>query len=416
MRSTLLKTGILVDNSGSLYIDLQPKDARMRHLMDQIKMFVLDARANGRVCFSQLYHQLCSPDGHIGLRKGLIPIYLAAVCHEFKKELIIEDKSAQVPITADTLLQINASPAEFYLTYLEWNPEKEAFVQQLELLFGRNVINAEKTVNSYDYVISAMKRWYMALPRYTKGIKRTIKGERVDSRYIRFINLLRQSSGSHELLFKDIPEAFGYSEQFTAGVAENIAKAKQFFDECVTLARKDLSNIVKKAFALKQNEDRLDRLSLTSVIEDWCDSLNSAVFEQIFADGTEKCLGLFRTITADEDTFIARLAKVTTGLRIEDWDDSTRKQFTTKLKQYRNTAETFQQEEAASIAGPSVGYQVSYLDGDGSSITKRFEHVEISSRAKLLFNTIIDEVDSMGRSISEQEKRQVLMEVLKKML
>jgi hypothetical protein len=40
----------------------------------------------------------------------------------------------------------------------------------------------------------------------------------------------------------------------------------------------------------------------------------------------------------------------------------------------------------------------------------------MSNRAKLLLNTIVDEIESMGRSISEQEKRQVLMEVLKNML
>ena len=57
-----------------------------------------------------------------------------------------------------------------------------------------------------------------------------------------------------------------------------------------------------------------------------------------------------------------------------------------------------------------------YLGKDGKAVTKRFEHTEISSRAKLLLNTITDEIDSMGRSISEQEKRQVLMEVLKNML
>ena len=143
----------------------------MHHLMDEIVAFILDARAGGKICFTHLYDRLCSPDRHIGLRKGLIPIYIAAVFHEYKKELIIEDRFNQVPLTTDVLLQINANPAGFHLAYLEWDPEKEAFVQQLETLFSRNIINAEKTANSYDYVVSAMKRWYMALPKYAKESK-----------------------------------------------------------------------------------------------------------------------------------------------------------------------------------------------------------------------------------------------------
>ena len=417
MRSTLLKTGVLAENNGVSYIDLTPEDAHMRHLMEEIIAFILDVRATGgKICFTQLYERLCSPNRHIGLRKGLIPIYLAAVFHTYKKELIIQDKFTQVPLSADTLLQINANPAGFYLAYLEWDPEKEAFVQQLEDLFRRNIINAEKTANSYDYVVSAMKRWYMALPKYAKGIKRTIKGKRVDARYVKFINLLKQSLGSHELLFKELPEAFGYANQFTAGLAENIAAAKQFFDDSLVLAKKELAEIVKKAFATEQNANRLQRVSLASVIHDWCDSLDPAAFEQLFADGTEKCLSLFRTATADEDMFIARLAKMIIGLRLEDWDDSIHKQFVAKLEQHRSTAEKFQAQAATAIEGPSDGYQISYLDKDGQAITKRFDHTEISGRAKLLLNMITDEIESMGHSISEQEKRQVLMEVLKNML
>lgn len=413
MRSTLVKTGILSESNGITYIELTPKDELIRHLMNEIIAFILDARSYGKLSFGKLYERLCAPNGRIGLRKGLIPIYLAAVFHKYKKELIIHDRYAQIPLTADTLLQINANPDSFYMAYLEWDPEKEALVQQLESLFAANVITAEKNVNSYDYVVSAMKRWYMSLPKYAKGIKKTISGKRVDPRYVKFINLLKQPLGSHEILFAELPNAFGYADQVTAGLAENIAAAKQFFDNCIAFAKEELAEIVKTIFATEQTHTRI---SLSSVVHDWCDTLDPQVFEQLFADGTEKCLGLFQAATADDGMLIARLAKATTGLRLEDWDDSTLKAFESALKQYRQTAENYQPEQSNQIDGAADGYQISYLGKDGKAVTKRFEHTEISSRAKLLLNTIVDELDSMGRSISEQEKRQVLMEVLKNML
>lgn len=388
----------------------------MHHLMNEIIAFILDARSCGKLSFGKLYERLCSPNSHIGLRKGLIPIYLAAVFHKYKKELIIQDRYTQLPLTADTLLQINANPDNFYMAYLEWDPEKEALVQQLERLFSSHIIAAEKNANSYDYVVSAMKRWYMGLPKYSKGIKKTIEGKRVDARYVKFINLLKQSLGSHEILFTELPKAFGYADQVTAGLAENIAAAKQFFDNCITLAKEDLSKIVKNIFATEQNLPRLKQMSLASVVQDWCDTLDMQVFEQLFSDGTEKCLGLFQSATADEGMLIARLAKATTGLRLEDWDDATCAVFSAALEQCRKTAESYQREDTTAIEGTTDGYQISYLGKEGQVITKRFEHTEISSRAKLLLNTIVDEIDSMGRSISEQEKRQVLMEVLKNML
>lgn len=416
MRSTLLKTGVLAENNGISYINLEPEDTLMHHVMDEIVAFILDARATGKLSFKKLYERLCSPDHHIGLRKGLVPIYLAAVFHEYKRELVIQDRTAQIPLNADTLLQINANPDGFFLAYLDWDPEKEALVQRLETLFSASVINAEKSVNSYDYVVSAMKRWYMGLPKYAKGTKKMIDGNRVDARYLKFVNLLKQPLGSHEILFNELPTVFGYANQVTTGLEENIAAAKHFFDNYISFAKDSLASVVKSIFATPQNRPRLNQMSLSSVVHDWCDTLAPQVFEQLFTDGTERCLDLFRTATEDHGILVARLAKATTGLRLEDWDDTTHQVFASTLEQYRCTAENYQSDPSHRVEDVTDGYQISYVGKSGQAITKRFECTEISSRAKLLLNTITEEIDSMGRSISDQEKRQVLMEVLKNLL
>ena len=59
--------------------------------------------------------------------------------------------------------------------------------------------------------------------------------------------------------------------------------------------------------------------------------------------------------------------------------------------------------------------QVPMKSDDGSSEVKRFDRVETSKRGQLLYNSILSEIDSMGYSISEQEKRQILMDILKGM-
>ena len=41
--------------------------------------------------------------------------------------------------------------------------------------------------------------------------------------------------------------------------------------------------------------------------------------------------------------------------------------------------------------------------------------IGVGSFSKLLYNQIMAALDAMGHSISEQEKRQILMEVLKKL-
>lgn len=415
MRSTLIRTKVLVEENNHLRIDLEPGDELLNNMFDNVIDFIMQAHESGSVSFADLYWRLTAPENHIGMRKGLIPIYVAAVFHEYKQRIVIQNRFGQMPLNVDTLLQINADPENFELAFLDWDSEKEKFVQQLAQVFQENVIDAEKAINSYDYVVAAMRRWYMSLPKYTKEMKKTACGERVDRRYIEFMRLLKQNVGSHELLFRKMPEIFGYAEQFNAGLSENIAAAKNYYDEALHELKLALIQQVKEIFVLSKNEYTLEQASLYSVITDWCDSQDIKVFDQLFPDGTEKCLGLFKTITHDEETFIARLAKAVTDLRLEDWDTVTISSFAERLKRYKKTAEEYHSEQQAEVATITNSYQITFTDEAGAAITKRFDRVEYSKRGRLLLNAVTAEIDAMGHSISEQEKRQVLMEVLKKL-
>lgn len=415
MRSTLYRTKVLVDRDGLTEIDLHPEDQLIKNMLQTIVAFIMKAKEHDKVCFDELYDALMLPKNHIGLRKGLIPIYIAAVFHEYKQEIVIMDRFGQTALNADTLLQINANPKGYFVSYLEWNPEKETFVNELESLFKGYIIAPEKTANSYDYIVSAMKRWYLSLPKYSKESKHSADGNRVDRQHLEMLRLFKQNIGTHELLFEKIPAIFGYTNQINPEVAENINVTKNFYDAYLDQLKNALISITKELFSSKANSDLESRVSLSSVIKDWCESLDDKIFEQLFTDGTEKCLTLFKSVTNDEDDFIAKLAKLTTDLRLEDWDDSTILKFKAALEKHKKTAEEFHGSDQIQEATETNMYQVMFVDESGTAVTKRFDKVEYSKRGKLLYNAITADLDSMGQSISEQEKRQILMDVLKKL-
>ena len=145
---------------------------------------------------------------------------------------------------------------------------------------------------------------------------------------------------------------------------------------------------------------------------------NPSTFDQLFEDGTERCLSLFKNITNDEDLFITKVAKMATDLRVEDWDESVLHMFEKNMEQYRNTAENFRTDkfnETESISKNVEDYELIFKDENGTAVKKRFAKVEESKKGKLLYNSIKFQLESMGQAISEQEKRQILMEVLKEM-
>jgi hypothetical protein len=416
MRSTLIRTGVLDERNGFPILNLRPSVVEhMDEVLAVIENFVVETRQSGAVSFAELYHRLASPEYHIGLRKGLIPIYLAVVIHEYKKEVIISDQFGQVPLTAETLLQINSKPDMFTLSYLNWDSEKEGFVQRLSECFAEYVVDAERGANSYDYVVSAMRRWYMALPKFAKESKKAADGKKIIKEYQEVLKLLKQNISGNELLFERIPKLYAMNE-FRESLADNIKAVKKFYDEYLLNVKKNLIKETKNIFALSKEKDRVAKMSLSSVIKDWCETLDPTVFEQLFTDGTEKCLGLFRSITNDDELTITRLAKLATDLRIEDWDEKVVNLYCANVKKYRETAETYHSEvKEAENAQNTSTYQITFLDDKGSAVTKRFNSVEGTSKGKLLHNQVTAALESMGRAISDQEKRQILMEILKEL-
>ena len=414
MRSTLLRTEILSEEGGIPQINLRPKDLAMRNMLETIETFILEARQNGRVCFSVLYERMTSPVYHIGLRYGLIPIYLAAVLHNYRQQTVINDRFGPVPTSVDVLVQINSNPSNFTLEYLDWNPEKELYISRLAEAFGEFVVEAEKAGNLYDYVANAMRRWYMSLPKYSKESTKRTTGEKLVRRQTEIMKLLRQNISSSDLLFNKLPDVVDSHGDYS-DAATDIISTKIVFDGLLNELKQDLIAKTKDVFLPDSDKGSNCKTTLMDIVKEWCEQLDPKSFEQLFPDGTDRFLKHLKTATNDEDLFISRLAKLATGLRIEDWDNKTYKLYFDVLSRYIKTAKDFHSSVVAETINDTSSYQVTFADEEGISTTRRFDRVEVSARGKLLFNQITASLEAMGHSISEQEKRQILMEILKKL-
>lgn len=413
MRSTLIKTGVLKYENGYTFINFDVSDNYLKGMFNKIITFIEDLKLNGPTNVKELYYILTSHQHHIGLRKGLIPIYLAAVFHNYKKYLVLSDRYNQVAINADTLIQMNINPEYYTLSYLDWNPEKEEYIKYLEGIFDKYIIIQEKNLNTYDYVLSSMKRWYMELPSYIKQLKKDYNNNYIDIKYTTFLRLLTQNMGSNDFFFNKLPNCFGYGQEVNKELCIDIENAKDYFDKYLYNFKHSLIYKLKEIFIQPQHLDNIQKYSLYSIIHEWLEILSPRVFEQLFNDGTDKCLKIFKDISYDEEIFISRLAYQITDLRIEDWCDTTVDEFFNKLKQCKTTAELFEGKSASVEDKKISGYEISFINDNGECITKRLDSVERTQRGNLLYNLLADGIASMGNSISEQEKRQIVMDLLK---
>lgn len=412
MRSTLIRTGVWEEGNGLPSLNLRPGTVEhMANMLQTIEDFILRSRRGKGKSFAELYTLLQSPEGHIGLRSGVIPIYLAAVIHKYKREVIISDQFGQVPLSADVLTQINAKPEMFNLSYLDWDADKEKIVKKLDGLFTEYIVDTERGSNSYGYVVSAMRRWYMALPKYAKESRIAPDGEPISKEYQDFLKLLKINTSGNELLFKKLPKICGDDEKESVDFVKAV---KSFYDTYLTETAKVLADCVKDILVHPNHRKNIKKMSLASVIKDWCEALDPTVFEQLFPDGTERALELFRNVTNDDYQTITGLVKIATDLRLEDWDEKVKDLFLQNMEVYKTTAEAFKSTgKKRKTANSGTAYEIVFTDESGNAVTKRFDRVEDTKKGKLLHNQVTAALDSMGRSISDQEKRQILMEILK---
>lgn len=283
-------------------------------------------------------------------------------------------------------------------------------------MFKDNIIDLEKSINNYDYVAKAMKRWYLNLPKYTKENKVYINGDKVDKKIIKFNKLLRRVNSTSELLFVEIPELFD-NIGYNISVVEKISEIKYLEDNSLNNLEHGLLDYMKDLFALNRDKEIINQMTLSSIMKDWLENLAPNVHEVLFGDGTERFIKMIIEAGNDELSFVKQVARLATGLRTEDWSDNTFEKFTQTINKFKNTAESYKQEVVEESTSEDIdGYQISYLDDSGKTITKRFDKIDQSRRGKLLYNAITANIDSMGQAISDQEKRQILMTVLEKFL
>lgn len=458
MRSALLLPGILKktdkDSAEKKIFNLEPSsgnaknDGNFKKLFAVIKEFFAHAEKN-EISFSELFEQLVKPENGFGLRRGVIPLYIAAVLSSFAKNAVLKKGGIEVPVNAQTLAEIAENPQAFSVRVQNWNDEKENYVKETENIFADFVIDDEKNANGYSYLINAMLRWYRSLPKYTKQMKKVYCGSAggsekksvpVQKEYSEFLNILKQGGfGTNEILFEKIPCAFKNEkpEQTGFSLSENIKGAKKFFDST-------LENFTEKIIEETKNffDKNAGEKSLKNVIAEFFAKLEPETENHVFENGTHSLLKIYKSAGNDEKQTVFEMAKVLTGLSIDDWNDETVNVFFERLSELNRTLLDFKNNSVAKKNGLALrqaqwpasnaensadanveatdedtnNYEIRFVQsGAENAKQKSFRRVECSVRAKSLEEEIWRTIEEMGQSVTDAEKRQVLVSLLEKL-
>ena len=417
MKSTLSYPGVLVSSQEGVSLNLSPANEKLGNVLALIKDFIVSTSVDGKKPIGNLYNLLTKPENHIGLKKGLIPIYFATVLRYYKKYCVISKNGKELEISAKLLEAINDNP-DVYDLYLEnWDEKKDKYILDLEQFYENYIVSAEKEYNNFTFIVSAMQRWYMQLPKYVKEINNIYKGngesEPCDRVVCKFLAALRNPEiNARDFLFNKILWIFGERE-FSNKLSGYIAQTKVLTDRIKPDLLKNLSNDLANIFSSgKRNVDA----TLSSIVKDWTTTLGPDVVAHMFNGNENNILSICLNITPDENKFIEELARETTSLRIDDWSEITIEVFIRTVKDFVETIKNFKEKINETSEATAGSYKITFIDETGKESYRTFDKAEYTNVAKLMYNDAAAMIEEYGDSLSTSEKRQVLIDIINKLL
>lgn len=418
VRSALLHTGVLVQDDAGVHVHRDGlSDEKIEQVMVIIDDFFAHAAGTEDSSFAALYEKLRRPQHHIAMKKGPIPILLAAALRPYREYLTITGREGrEMELRADLFRAIEAHPEAYRAQREDWSEEKEAYVKALRTLFALAARPQHATGESFSALAKTMQHWFLSLPNYAR------QTSDVSTETKKFRKSLQTPYlNARNYLFEKLPKLL--SSETLPVVVTQVGVAKQELD----MAKERLLGRLERALVELFGEDVQAETSLGSALADWRESLTDDVRQHVFSGMAQAMLDIvLAPPTVDQET-IEALARAVLGLRIDDWDDAKEALFLSRMREAQQEIDAYATERSQHALSddatrdgaqslPQEDYFLAYIDVDGRKQQKAFDRVATSPRAKLLRNEIDDALETMGGALSREEKRQVLIEALQALL
>lgn len=350
------------------------------------------------ISIDNIYRIFISREYGYGMKKGPIPIILAFIFSRYKKYLSISENGREIVLNANTLESIDLDPKNYTIKLQKINDEREIYISQLEGIF-RDYINInDKKEDNLTYLTLAIKKWFLYLSKYSKDTKNIYLGnkesKKISKDIVKFKNKLRLlNENSLRFLFEDMVGIFkvGSYEK----LIQKISEAKKIIDKLEYNLYKNVENDVKQLFNINKNS------SLNKGLYQWSESIEKSVaFKNSLMGGFIKLIDTNIELN-DNVSYLDKLSSFILGLYVVDWNDNTPILFVDKLTDLKDEIEKLSVESKSENSGNAL---------IGIAIT---EDVDLGARANMLLDDLKDTLEDYGSSVSEAEKRAILLELLK---
>lgn len=377
------------------------EDAGCIRVLAEIDRF-FQSCAGKRVSFELLYRRLQGKD--YGVRKGVIPLFLAKKLAEMEATAVIYVGNREMEVNYETLNKVNDCPERYELYLEQETAEKEAYLQALEKLFcveRSYVVSKQGRVSA---LIVCMQNWYRSLPQYAM-VTNDFAEDVVEKAKTLRNSLKRAEINPRELIFDRLPMEFGNGSYKDA--AEQIAMCKKLLDNKLDALIQGLARDIKQIFHAQESA------SLKACLVEWYQEQSGLAKDYIVSAVENNLMKYLENLrTNDESEIVAKFSKIVLDIYVEDWRDDTIVLFDAELSKVKEQIEHIKDKSA----NKEKQSRIILKDAKGNEIEKYYEANTEDSTSMYLKNVMSEALEEFGDTLEKNQKVAVLVEMLEELL
>lgn len=391
-RALFTSNGIYDDTAGE----------SVRYVLDVYNQFINDAADDKRL-MTELIDELTSAP--IGMRRGVIPVYLAYVISNRKEDIIVYFGDKEVSVTADIILNMCSYPKDYSIYVSSEDVEKEKYISGLGELYKIAELDNQQD-SRISIIVYNMQKWFRALPQVTKNIRKQDKyfgNEVLAKAYTSYKKLMQDiEPNPYEILFIDLPKVFNTDtdyEELLRLLDQMKSKLQKYYD----YLRKETIHVTIDIFNAKSKQD------LKHTLLEWYGKQSDLAKNGLHSKRITDFLGCITNNKSYSDVdVIEKVAKAVTEIYMDSWNDTTYSGYLDSLKSLKEEI------EAINDNGQNRGkYELSFV-GKKGEIKKYYEPVN-EGTGSILRSMISDALEDFS-DLSVNDKIAILLEMIENQL
>jgi len=381
-------------------------DKGMNSALSVITDFIHNSEKNKR-CFQSLYRVLSAPP--YGMRKGIIPLYLAYILRQYKENIVLYYKGKEIELSASALNNLNDNPENYDILIESGTQERIKYLDELQALFSKYTDARSQSINRIYSIVKSMQNWVRSLPEYTKKYKKYYENGEQKNASAELCSLrgelLKFEINSRELLFESLPQKM-CSTASLSDCYKQIEQIKNVLDGHLQLFK---AETIKKLTALFVPGYQG---GLAGAMMSWYGKLSESKKKHVFDSNSNAIISAAGALSSYDDSAILQsLVNTFTAIAIEDWNDELAELFfkhvseaITRINEYVETKGTKDQE----------GHLLINLDG--VSIEKTFTSEAISPLGKTALNNLKSVFEEYNEALEPDEQLAILAKLISEII